>query len=372
MPHNLAFSLAQKLVRINTVNPPGNETDAVLVLAPLLKEAGFSINEYHYGPNRSSLVAHKGRTDQPAIVLSGHLDTVPFGAQPWKRDPLAGEVHDNKLYGRGSADMKGGVAVLVAAAIHFAAKVTDIPVTLILSANEEIGCDGVSRLIQKRVLPEARCILVAEPTGNMPCLGHKGVLWVKTTFHGTTAHAAFPHLGDNALLKAAQAVVVLNNNIVSGHSHPVMGKPTLVTSKLVSGDNYNSVPDRAELCIDSRSTIKLTNDAILAKIETLLTPLDGEVETIFNLPPLWTNPDIDIARSVIDCCNLIRGCRHEPRIAPFYTDGGILGPGLGNVPVIILGPGESGMAHQVDEYVAIADLREGIDIYLEILSRLCC
>ena len=372
MPHTLAFSLAQDLVRINTVNPPGNETDAVRILAPLLKEAGFSINEYQYGPNRSSLVAHKGSTDKPAVMLSGHLDTVPFGAQPWEKPPLAGEVHNNKLYGRGSADMKGGVAVLVAAAIHFAAKVTDIPITLILSANEEIGCDGASRLIEEQVLPQARCILVAEPTGNMPCLGHKGVLWVKTTFHGTTAHAAFPQLGDNALLKAAQAVVALNHVTMSGYSHSVMGEPTLVTSKLVSGDNFNSVPDRAELGIDSRSTVNLTNEAILTKMKTLLAPFDAEFETIFDLPPLWTSPDSDIARSVIDCCNRIRGSQNEPRIAPFYTDGGILGPGLGNVPVIILGPGESGMAHQVDEYVAIADLKEGVDIYLEILSRLCC
>ncbi|MBM9512040.1 M20 family metallopeptidase [Desulfogranum marinum] len=372
MPHTLAFSLAQNLVRINTVNPPGNETDAVRVLAPLLKEAGFSIKEYQYGPNRSSLVAHRGRLNQPAVILSGHLDTVPFGAQPWKRPPQSGEVHDNKLYGRGSADMKGGVAVLVAAAIHFAAKVTDIPITLILSANEEIGCGGVSRLIQEQVLPQARCVLVAEPTGNVPCLGHKGVLWVKATFHGTTAHAAFPHLGDNALLKAAQAVVTLNNGIVSGYSHPAMGEPTLVTSKLASGDNYNSVPDRAELGIDSRSTIALPNDAILSKIKTLLAHLDAELETIFNLPPLWTDPELDIVKSVIDCCDLIRGCRHESHIAPFYTDGGLLGPGLGGVPVIILGPGESGMAHQVNEHVAIADLREGLDIYLEILSRLCC
>ena len=372
MPHSLALSLAQKLVTINTVNPPGNETDAVRVLAPLLKEAGFSIKEYQYGPNRSSLAAHKGKTDQPAVILSGHLDTVPFGAQPWKTPPLAGSVVEDKLYGRGSADMKGGVAVLVAAAIHFAAKVTDVPITLILSADEEIGCAGVSRLIQEQVLPHARCILVAEPTGNMPCLGHKGVLWVKTTFHGTTAHAAFPHLGDNALLKAAQAVVALNGDIVSGHAHPVMDEPTLVTSRLLSGDNYNSVPDLAELGIDCRSTVNLTNDAILARIGTLLSPLDAEIETIFNLPPLWTDPEISIARSVIDCCDVICGCQHQPRIAPFYTDGGILGPGLGNVPVIILGPGESGMAHQVNEYVAVADLRKGVDIYLEILSRLCC
>ena len=88
--------------------------------------------------------------------------------------------------------MKGGVAVLVATALHYAAKIDEKPLTLVLSADEEIGCAGVTALIDKQVLPKARCVLVAEPTGNTPRLGHKGVFWLKSLFHGKTAHAAFP------------------------------------------------------------------------------------------------------------------------------------------------------------------------------------
>ena len=371
MPHNLALSIAKQLIRTNTVNPPGNEAGAAAILAPLLQDAGFIVTEHQYGPNRSSLVAHKGWTDQPAVLLSGHLDTVPFGSQPWSIPPLAASEVDNKLYGRGSADMKGGVAVLAAAAIHCASQINNKPLTLVLSSDEEIGCGGVVKLIKDGVLPETRCILVAEPTGNKPRLGHKGVLWLKMLFHGKTAHAAFPALGDNALLKAAMAIVAVNNNIVAGKTHPVMGDATLVTSRCLSGDNYNSVPDLAELGLDIRSTVNWSHKQIITIIEDILAPFKPEIETLFDLPPLWTPPESNEVQEIFNCCNLVRSQVHSPEIVTFYTDGGILGPGLGNVPVVILGPGESEMAHQVDEYIAIQDLNTGVDIYLEIISRLC-
>ncbi|WP_163340356.1 M20 family metallopeptidase [Desulfopila sp. IMCC35008] len=371
MTHNLALSLAKELIQVDTVNPPGNEAQCVRIMAPLLSQAGFAVTEYEYGPNRTALVAHWGRKDQLPIMFSGHLDTVPLGSQPWARDPFGAAIEGGRLYGRGAADMKGGVATLVASAIHHASTGNDSPLVVVLSPDEEIGCAGVTKLIQDNALPQPRCIFVAEPTGNSPCLGHKGVFWFKALFHGKTAHAAFPHLGDNALVKAATAALLLSNEIERGETHPVMGDLTLVPSRMRSGDNYNSVPDLAELGVDIRSTVNLQNNVILSNITNLLMPFQPEIDVIFDLPPLWTNPDQDIVLQVFSCCDHIRNRKHDQRIATFYTDGGILGPGLGNVPVIILGPGESGMAHQVDEYVRISDLHEGVDIYLEILNRLC-
>jgi len=371
MTQNLVLSLAQQLVRLNTVNPPGNETDAVRIIAPLLQDAGFLLKEYQYGPNRSSLVAHKGRTDRPSVILSGHLDTVPFGAQPWSREPLGAEIIDGRLFGRGAADMKGGVAVLVAAALQVAESIEEKPLTLVLSADEEIGCSGAAWLVREQVCPGASCVLVAEPTGNIPRLGHKGVFWLKSLFHGKTAHAAFPELGINALLKAAKAVVAMNSGILSGKAHPIMGEATLVTSRFLSGNNYNSVPDLAEVGIDIRSTVNWTHADILQKITTLLVPLEPEIEVLFDLPSLWTPPETPIIREIFACCDAVRGQVHPPDIITFYTDGGVLGPGLGDVPVIILGPGGPGMAHQVDEHVAVDALTEGVALYVEILTRLC-
>lgn len=371
MSHNAVVALTQELVRVDTVNPPGNEAEAVRIVAPILMHAGFTVKEHEYGPGRKSLVAHIGRTDNPSVLLSGHLDTVPFGAQPWKTSPLEGRLVEDRLYGRGAADMKGGVAVLVTAAAEFSRHVSDTPITLVLSADEEIGCGGVTRLIHDGILPPVQCVLVAEPTGNIPCLGHKGILWLKTLFHGKTAHAAFPDLGDNALLRAARGVVALNSDIFTGNAHRVMGEATLVTSRFFSGDNYNSVPDLAEVGIDIRSTVNWSHSGMLKTIEKILSPLEPEIEVIFDLPPLWTQPENELVRVIFSSCDRIRGEKHFPRIVTFYTDGGVLGPGLGNAPVVILGPGDAGMAHQVDEYVRVEDLCQGVDIYREILSRLC-
>lgn len=363
--------LTQQLVKIDTVNPPGNEADAVRLVAPILTAAGFKVQEFDYGPNRLSMVAHKGRTDRPSILLSGHLDTVPFGSQAWTNPPLDGVLLGEKLYGRGAADMKGGVAVLVTAAVEFSKRIVETPVTLVLSADEEIGCSGVAKLMKDGLIPEAQCVLVAEPTSNMACLGHKGILWLKALFHGKTAHAAFPDLGDNAMIKAAQAVIALNASVFNGRSHPVMGEATLVTSRFFSGDNYNSVPDLAEVGIDIRSTVNWSHSAMQETIDHLLTPFDAEFEVLFDLLPIWTEPGSEIVDAVFAACAAVRGEEQHPRIVTFYTDGGILGPGLGDVPTIILGPGDSGMAHRVDEYVRVKELTEGVEIYLEILSRLC-
>jgi succinyl-diaminopimelate desuccinylase len=367
---NSVVSLTKQLVGIDTVNPPGNESQAVNLVAPILKAAGFDIKEYDYAPGRRSLIAHKGRTDRPSVLLSGHLDTVPLGTASWTTPPLKATCVGRKLYGRGTADMKGGVAVLITAAVEFSRRVKDRAITVVLSADEEHGCGGVTKLIAEGVIPPALCILVAEPTGNIPCLGHKGVFWLKTLFHGKTAHSAFPELGDNAMFKAAQAVVALNNNIFNNNIHPVMGKATLVTSRLFSGSNYNSVPDLAELGIDIRSTVNWSHGDMLRTIEKVLNPFQPEIEIIVNLPPIWTNPDNQVVDLIFSACDEVRGKKHVPKIITIYTDGGILGPGLGNVPVVILGPGDSGMAHQVDEFVSVDDLTQCVEIYLEILLRL--
>ena len=197
--------------------------------------------------------------------------------------------------------------------------------------------------------------------------GFSGSRWFFTV---KTAHAAFPSLGENALVKAANAVVDLNGFAPRGESHPVMGDLTLVTSRFLSGDNYNSVPDRAEVGIDIRSTINKSNQDIRRDIERIIAPYKGEIEIVFDLPPLWTDPETDTVRKIFSCCDNIRRQKHSRKIITFYTDGGILGPGL-NAPVVILGPGNPDMAHTVDESINLSDLDQGVDIYLEILSQLC-
>jgi succinyl-diaminopimelate desuccinylase len=172
------IDITKHLVRMNTINPPGQEDQAMRYLAELLDGAGFKTEIIGTGSQRSCLLASlAGRDD--AIALTGHLDTVPLGAEDWSVDPFAGEIRDGKLYGRGTTDMKGGVAAIVVAAINAKAAGTKRAMSLIFTSGEETGCEGARHLAESGQLKKATALLVAEPTSNKVCIGHKGAFWVR-------------------------------------------------------------------------------------------------------------------------------------------------------------------------------------------------
>lgn len=171
-----SVELTRQLVGIDSVNPPGVEADCARLIAGLLEAAGFTVSCPAYAPGRPCVVASlDGTGSEPPLVLSGHLDTVPFGRQPWRSDPLGAEIADGRLYGRGSSDMKSRVAALVASAAEIArARRMRRGLMVVLSAGEETGCDGVRFLANGgATLPQASGLIVAEPTSNrMPA--HRG------------------------------------------------------------------------------------------------------------------------------------------------------------------------------------------------------
>jgi succinyl-diaminopimelate desuccinylase len=140
-----SVELTQDLVRFRTINPPGDERACAERLASLLENAGFAVDLVPFGEGRAQLVARiGGASGKSAIGFTGHLDTVPLGAQLWTVDPLAADIKDGKLYGRGSSDMKSGVAAFVTACAALGGKLANTPgVVLYITAGEETGCTGV-------------------------------------------------------------------------------------------------------------------------------------------------------------------------------------------------------------------------------------
>jgi len=166
-----SVELTQDLVRFNTINPPGVERACAETLAALLKEGGFTVDVVPFGDGRAQIVARiGGASGKLPIGFTGHLDTVPLGAQPWSVDPHAGAIVDGKLYGRGSSDMKSGVAAFVVACLQLSAKLANTPgVVLVITAGEETGCTGAAALAREfKGLPKVGAFVVAEPTGNRP------------------------------------------------------------------------------------------------------------------------------------------------------------------------------------------------------------
>jgi succinyl-diaminopimelate desuccinylase len=369
-----AVELTRALIRYETINPPGNERPCAEFLGAMLEQAGFSVAYYPMGAGRANLIARiGGSADKKPLCFSGHTDVVPLGAAPWTVAPFAAEIADGKVYGRGSTDMKGGVAAFVTAALELAPKLAGTPgLVLVISAAEETGCEGVNQLVamQENVLGEAGAMIVAEPTSNWPLVGHKGVLWVEGLARGVTAHGSMPEKGDNAVYKAARVVGRLETlDLSAGHEFTV-GAPTVNVGWLRGGLNVNSVPDEARFGVDIRMVPGITAAEVMARLAEI-----GGTDASFTLrnhaPVVWSEPSDPWIAGVFQLMREIAGASTEPAIATYFTDAAALTKAYGYPPTLILGPGDPAMAHQTDEYCHIHRIEEARAAFTQIARDWC-
>ena len=371
------IQLTKKLIRFNTINPPGNEAEIAKYIGKLLAVNGFNIEYPKHCINRLNIIASKGLTkNKPPIILTGHLDVVPLGENDWSYDPFNAEIKDGKLYGRGTTDMKAGVAAMIIAAIEVFTKTQpDGGVKLIFTADEELGCNGAKKLFDSGYdIGKASAIVVGEPTSNTPFIGHKGGLYMTAKTTGITAHSSMPHLGDNAIYKAANAITKIEKIEFDVENDPLLGLPTINVGKFNGGLNLNSVPDYAEFTIDIRSTTKLKNEKAFKELQNQLGP-DVKIEKMVDLNAISTDENSPFIKMVYAVCKIDSSKKESSKSAPFLTDAAVLTPWLDNVPTIILGPGEPEMAHQTDEYCYVQKIKDVVNLYKEIIinnSRIQC
>ncbi|MEH2512844.1 succinyl-diaminopimelate desuccinylase [Nitrobacteraceae bacterium AZCC 1564] len=364
--------LSRELIAFNTINPPGNELACITHLEKILAGAGLETSIHSFAPDRANLIARIGGANGKApLCFTGHVDTVPLGNAPWSVDPFGGEIVDGKMYGRGTSDMKCAVAAFVAAIGNMANELRDTSgAVLVITAGEEIGCEGAFHLARGGQLGRAGAIVVAEPTSNVPLVGHKGALWLKLTLKGVTAHGSMPHLGVNAAYKAARALLVLEKFQFNVAPHPYLGVPTLNVGTVHGGLNVNSVPDRTEIGIDIRSIPELDHSRIQEHLKAELGE-DITLEPIVDVGAVWTDPSSPWFKDVYAVVREVTGedIGTEPKTAPYFTDASALTPAFGNPPTIILGPGEAAKAHQTDEYCSVQRIREATDIYSKLAAK---
>lgn len=372
VPKLSARQLTRDLVRLDSINPPGNEAACAEVLGKLLEAGGFQLSSHSFAPGRTSIVARlDGETDRKPLCFTGHLDTVPLGTAQWHRDPLGAELDGDQLYGRGSSDMKSGVAAMVAAGLELAGlSGRKSGLTIVLTAGEETGCDGARYLADlPGILPQAGALVVGEPTGNVPLIGHRGALWLRAAFSGVTAHGSMPELGDNAAVKAARGVTrIAEYEFSSEQQHHHLGRPTLSVGSLHAGMNVNSVPDRALVEIDIRTVPGQSNAEITEDVAQILGN-DAKVSSMVDVGAVASNPQNEWVSDVFDLYERITGERIDPKGAPFFTDASILVPAMGNIPALVLGPGETAMAHKTDEYCHLSKIDHAVTMYVDIARR---
>ena len=364
--------LARDLIQFNTCNPPGNEAVIAQYVGHILSDSGFDVTYLKFGDeNRLHLIAEKGLTASiHPIVLSGHFDTVPIGAEKWSVDPYGGEVKDGRLFGRGSSDMKSGLAACICASIEaFKEKPPRGGIRLIFTAAEETGIEGITDLVNSGYnMGKASALIIAEPTANIPAIGHKSSLFINAFTKGITAHSSMPHLGENAIYKAAKGITIIEDFKFDVAEDTLLGFPTINVGMIQGGKNVNSVPDSVHFTIDIRSTSRLKNSEAL---QILSQQLGNEIELVpfVDTGIVYTDEAEEFVQLVDKICQTEKLGRTFPRSLPYTTDGAVLQPVYNNVPTVILGPGEPECAHKTDEFCYIEKIRKAVEIYINILCQ---
>lgn len=365
-----AVELTRTLVCLQSMNPGGSETACAHYLGDLLGSNGFSVRYHEFAPGRTSVVARRGgHPGSRMLCFAGHIDTVPLGNAAWSMDPFGGEVYDGRIYGRGTTDMKAGVAACVAAALETATDLDDGPgVLLVMAAGEETGCEG-SRPLGAELAAEFNvgALVIAEPTYNLPKVGHRGAYWLRMNSHGKSAHGSMPEHGINALYKAARAVSKLEDFDFNIARHPILGGNSLSVGNLHAGQNVNLVPDLATVEVDIRTIPGVDHEQVRAALRGYLGDDIDALEPFVDLNSVWTDPDDPWMRRVFDLAESFLGHRPEVAALPFFTDAAVLQPAFGGVPTVILGPGDTHMAHQTDEFCEVARIPVAVDMFKAIV-----
>jgi succinyl-diaminopimelate desuccinylase len=374
------LELTRDLVRFDTVNPPGAERACAWHAGKLLEDAGYKVNYHEFADARTSVIATiGGAMEKPPICFTGHIDVVPLGMAKWAHDPFAGELDGDRVFGRGTTDMKSGIAGFMIAAIRLAPFLKNTAgVVIVLTASEEVGCEGAKSLAQQKLLDRAGAIVVAEPTDNYPYIGHKGLCWIEIETKGKTAHGSMPEQGENAILKMNRVIGQLETfdwkHQCGVDCHPVMGKPTMNIATLRSGLNTNSVPDSARLTVDLRTVPGIDHVHLCRSVQSLIGKL-GTVRKIVETPPLYSEPD-EWIESVYEIAAPYVNAKPAPKTIMFSTDGadlkrGYREAGSGDIPAVIIGPGEPSIAHQIDEWCSIRRLEQSVEMYEQLMRDWC-
>ena len=375
------LDLVRELVRIPSENPPGNEAAVGDYLTAYFQRLGIEPLVQEVAPGRPNiLVRLEGAAPGPHLIFNGHTDVVPPGPG-WTVDPYGTEVRDGRLYGRGAADMKGGVAAMIEAALTvYETTPFRGAITLAMVADEEEGGGGTRHAVRQGLTGD--WAIIPEPTDLQPVIAHKGDFNFYITVHGEAAHGSVPERGVNAIYGAGRLLTAIQdlNHQLSGRTHPLVGHPTVSVGTIKGGEITCMVPAQCQLAVDRRLIPGEEPQVVIAEMEDLLSDLtrdDPRLRVDMTVPiqalPMEVSPDLPVVAALRNATRRI--CGRDPGFDGWSAtcDASILAQ-EGNTPTVIFGPGSIGQAaHRPDESVSITELTDCAQIYvLTILELLGC
>jgi acetylornithine deacetylase/succinyl-diaminopimelate desuccinylase family protein len=367
------LALTSALVAVETANPPGDEAGLADVLREALAPWAPDWQEVEPAPGRLSLLARVPATGgggrPPTLIVNGHTDVVPVVPERWSRPPFSPTLVGDRLYGRGVADMKGGVAAAICALATLEAAGADRPCDIVFQfvADEERGGGLGTRALMEAGLLSADAALVPEPTGLAVCVAERGLLQGQLLVKGRPAHGSRPRDGVSAVEHAAQLALALHAADFPGPDHPLLGKPTANIGTIRGGSAVNIVAEQAEVGFDRRLLPGTTSQEAVAglreRIESAgLGDIDYEVVVEDYGEGSEMSPDHPFASLVGRCVASVTGEQPATIGMTFTTDARFI-RNQGGTPAVVCGPGNVAQAHSIDEWVAVRQLVQAAAAY---------
>jgi acetylornithine deacetylase len=373
----------EKLVGFPTVSRDSN-LDLIGFMRAELEEAGAECTLVaSEDARKANLFASLGPRHKPGIVLSGHTDVVPVDGQAWTSDPFTLRRNGNRLYGRGSADMKGFIACCLLLFHEAGGRALNTPLHLALSYDEEVGCIGVRRLIgmMEKMPVKPRFCIVGEPTSLQVVTAHKGKIGMNVLCKGLEAHSALAPLAVNAVYLALDLIAeirAVQRDIAATGRHDVdyeVAYTTLHAGNIAGGEVINIVPNRCSFDYEIRhlpeddpakiaGRIEEAAERIRAEARKIHTAADIVFRPTSSYPPLDTRPDSEVVNFVKA---LTRG--NSTGKISFGTEGGLYQQRLG-IPTVVCGPGNIAVAHKPDEYIEESQIAACDAMLARLLARL--
>jgi acetylornithine deacetylase len=375
-----AVALTRALVRIDSRNPslvPGapGESSVARELAAVLRAWGFLVEVVEAVPGRPSVVARIGKPGGRSLIFNGHLDVV--GTEGMTHEPWSAESngHADRMYGRGSADMKGGVAAMCAAAAR-AADSLEGEVVVTAVADEEYESIGTRSLIERGVRADAA--IVTEPTQLAIMPSHLGFVWLDVTTHGRAAHGSRWDLGVDAIRHAGLFLAELDRldaDELPRRSHPLLGRPSVHASLIEGGTGMSTYPDKCVVRIERRTIPGETPAEVTRELEAACERVgaraanfQSEVVETFAQAPSDVAIDAPIVRAL---AGALEDCNERTHIAGMtaWTDAALLNDA--GIPAICFGPGDIRLAHAAEEWVPIDEIERATTVLARLATTWC-
>jgi succinyl-diaminopimelate desuccinylase len=372
--HDGLVEFTRALVRVPSVHDPArglSEAPAAELVAAKMREFGWSPVIEEAAPGRPNVIAViEGGRAGPTLLFEGHTDVVTEGdPSEWSRHPFGGEVVNGRLYGRGSADMKAGVAAMLYAARALAVEGA-FPGRIVLAAlaDEEGMMLGVKDFVRRGHARRIDAAIICEPEGGEVCIVQKGAIRLRVDTRGRMAHGAMPQHGINPIpplaeFLAAAARLEAELQLENGEDTR-LGWDYITPTVLRAGspEQINVIPNHAWAALDIRTTPRTDHGRL---IEALRATANGyELTVIDDRPHTETPTAHPVVTAVVEAHRRVRGAEPILGGVPGATDGTILWRD-GGVPIVTYGPGGKWIAHQVDEYVELDDLARSAEVYRE-------